>query len=138
MTHPQPEKEEAIRAALARSGIIDITTRGRRSGQPRRIEIGYVVVAGRIYISGIPRPRTRDWIHNLRADPSLTFHLKRGVEADLPATARVIDDEAERRQVLERIAHAWRRSDVEAMVRHSPLIEVTIPGYTPTFRTPAA
>ena len=37
--------------------------------------------------------RTRAWLHNLRADPRLTFHLKQLVQADLPATAREITDE---------------------------------------------
>jgi hypothetical protein len=46
------------------------------------------------------------------------------VRADLPATARVIDDEAERRSILPYIARAWRRNDVDQMVRYSPLIEV--------------
>ena len=46
--------------------------------------------------------------------------------ADLPANARVIEDEAERRAVLGQIvATAWQGMDLEAMVRYSPLIEVT-------------
>ena len=56
---------------------------------------------GALYISGMPGRRA--WMANLHADPRLTFHLKRGVEADLPATARIITDEAERRPILERI-----------------------------------
>ena len=120
---------ESIRRALTQSGIVDITTTGRRTGQSRRIEIVYHVIGGRIYISGQPRAdRKRAWLHNLEADPRLTFHLKRGVVADLPATARVITDEAERRAVLEHVARAWKRTDVDTMVAHSPLIEVTIEG----------
>ena len=64
---------------------------------------------------------------NLEADPRLTFHLKRTVAADLPAQARILEDEAERREVLaEIIRTAWHDQDLEAMVRWSPLIEVTI------------
>jgi hypothetical protein len=51
------------------------------------------------------------------------------VTADLPATARVIDDEAERRRILTLVARVWRRDDLESMVAWSPLIEVAIPGY---------
>jgi hypothetical protein len=54
--------------------------------------------------------------------------LKGGVTADLPATARVITDEAERRAILTHVARAWKRTDLETMVAHSPLIEVTIQG----------
>jgi hypothetical protein len=38
----------------------------------------------------------------------------------------VVADPAERRSVLEYIARIWRRSDVDAMVERSPLIEVTL------------
>jgi deazaflavin-dependent oxidoreductase (nitroreductase family) len=110
-----------------RGGTIDITTTGRRSGKPRRIEIVFHRIDGRIWISGIPSPRSRAWLANLEADPHLTFHLKGPVAvADLPATARIVDDESERRHILERVARAWRRTDVDRMVEQSPLIEVTI------------
>ena len=121
--------DESIRRALAQSGVIDITTIGRQTGQPRRIEIVYHVIGGRIYISGMPNPaRKRGWLANLEANPAFTFHLKRGVTADLPATARVITDEPERRAILEHVARAWNRTDVDFMVEHSPLVEVTIEG----------
>lgn len=121
--------DDAIRRALTQSGVVDITTTGRRSGRPRRIEIVYHVTGGRIYISGQPRAdRKRAWLWNLEADPHLTFHLKSGVKADLPATARVITDASERRAVLEHVARAWKRTDLDNMVAHSPLVEVTIEG----------
>jgi hypothetical protein len=44
------------------------------------------------------------------------------------ATARIITDEAERREVLPAIARAWKRDDLETMVVSSPLFEVTIDG----------
>jgi deazaflavin-dependent oxidoreductase (nitroreductase family) len=116
---------ESIEAALQRGHTIDITTRGRRSGEPRRLEIVFHNVDGRIYISGTPYQRKRRWLLNLEADPHFTFHLKGKTRADLPAVARVIDDEAERRQILPHIARAWNRNDLDRMVRYSPLIEVT-------------
>jgi len=125
--------DDSIRRALTEGGTIDITTTGRRSGRPRRIEIVFHVIGGRIYISGMPRAdRKRRWLSNLEADPRLTVHLKRGVVADLPATARIVTDIAERRAILEHVARSWRRTDVDAMVAHSPLIEVTIDGLDAT------
>ena len=118
--------DEAIKTALQRGHTIDITTTGRESGQPRRLEIVFHNIDGRIYISGIPRPDRRSWLANLEANPSFTFHLKGKLSADLPATARVIDDETERRAVLPDIARNWRRTDIEDMVRYSPLVEVTL------------
>ena len=120
--------DEEIRRALAHGHVIDITTTGRRSGAPRRIEIVFHTIDGRLYISGTPSPRRRDWLANLAANPRFTFHLKWPVRADLAATARVIAEEGERRAVLPHIARAWGRDDLEAMVRDSPLIEVTIDG----------
>ncbi|HEY8818848.1 MAG TPA: nitroreductase/quinone reductase family protein, partial [Candidatus Limnocylindrales bacterium] len=78
--------DERVRRSLTHGQVIDITTTGRRSGQPRRIEIVFHNFDGHLYISGMPRAgRTRAWIHNLEADPYLTFHLKGPVDADLPA-----------------------------------------------------
>lgn len=123
--------DATVRAALDRGGIIDITTTGRRSSEPRRIEIVFHNVDGRIVISGMPmRDRTRAWIHNLEADPRLTVHLKQGLTADLPATARTVTDDAERRELLVQVARNWNRTDIDAMVAWSPLIVVTIPGYS--------
>ena len=116
--------DTAARDALRRSQLVDITTTGRRSGAPRRIEIAIHPIGGRLWISGMPSRRTRAWIHNLEADPRLMVHLKGDVRADLPAHARVVTDEEERRNVLAYIARIWRRNDVDVMVRHSPLIEV--------------
>jgi deazaflavin-dependent oxidoreductase (nitroreductase family) len=118
--------KEAIETALERGHTIDITTKGRRSGQPRRVEIVFHNIGGRIYISGIPSPNRRSWLANLDADPHMTFHLKGKTRADLPATARVIDEEAERREILPCVARNWGRTYIEKMVRESPLIEVTI------------
>jgi len=119
--------DDSVRRALGRGHLIDITTIGRRSGKPRRLEIGFHVIDGRIYISGMPVPgRTRGWIHNLTANPRLTIHLKGAVVADVPATARIITDEAERRAILEHIVRIWKRQDVETMTDHSPLIEVSV------------
>jgi deazaflavin-dependent oxidoreductase (nitroreductase family) len=119
--------QDRIQNELEHGHTIDITTTGRRSGKPRRIEIVFHNIGGRIYISGIPRPEKRDWLVNLEANPDFTFHLKGRVSADLPAVARVIDDETERREVLAGVARNWKRKDLEVMVRYSPLIEVTFP-----------
>jgi deazaflavin-dependent oxidoreductase (nitroreductase family) len=118
--------DDRIRRALDRGGVVDITTTGRQSGKPRRIEIVFHNIGGRIYISGMPRPERRSWLANLEANPTFTLHLKGGVSADLPARARIITDETERRTVLTDVARNWKRKDVDVMVRYSPLIEVLL------------
>jgi len=119
---------DQIRASLATGHVIDITTTGRKTGEPRRIEIVFHNMDGRLIITGMPRADSqRAWLVNLEADPNLTFHLKGSVQADLPATARVITDVAERRAIAGWVsANAWKGQDVDAMTAYSPMIEVTI------------
>jgi deazaflavin-dependent oxidoreductase (nitroreductase family) len=121
--------DQSVRDALARDGVtqIDITTTGRKTGEPRRIEIVFHNIGGRLYISGMPG-FPRSYIANLTADPHFTFHLKGAVQADLAATARIITDKDERREVLKSVAQNWKRDDVDVMVEQSPLFEVTIDG----------
>jgi deazaflavin-dependent oxidoreductase (nitroreductase family) len=115
--------DPGIQAALDRDRTIDITTIGRRSGQPRRIEIWSYRVDGRVYLSG--SPGRRDWYANLLANPDFTFHLKRSAQADLPARARPVTDPGERRAIVTRILEVLGRAgDVDAWVARSPLVEV--------------
>jgi deazaflavin-dependent oxidoreductase (nitroreductase family) len=125
---PTPAISEAVRRSLTRGHTIDITTTGRRSGAPRRVEIVFHNIDGRLIITGSPRAdRKRAWLLNLEADPRLTFHLKGAVHADLPATAREITDDAERRAIAAWVVtNAWRNQDPVAMAAYSPMIEVTI------------
>ena len=116
---------EEIKYALETEETIDITTIGRKSSQPRRIEIWFRWVDGKTYITGTPG--SRDWYANLVANPRFTFHLKQSVHADLPATARPVLDLAERRHILSDPCMSWYHQQVdsiEALVEHSPLVEV--------------
>ncbi len=113
--------------ALHHSQVIDLTTTGRRTGQPRTVEIFLHEDDGLLFITGMPRAdRTRDWIHNIKADPHIVVHLKQSVTADIPATARVVTDPAERRPLIQAAARRWGRTDVDEMLEHSPLIVLTV------------
>jgi hypothetical protein len=116
--------DDRVRRALEKGHRIDITTTGRKSGAPRRIELVFHNIGGHIYISGRPG-WPRGWIANLRADPRMTFHLKHGLVADLPATGRVILDRQERERIIPHIAAGWGY-DPAIMVASSPLIEVIL------------
>ncbi len=128
---PESSLSEANRVALNRSQVIDLTTTGRRTGQLRRIEIFLHSDDGRLFITGMPRAdRTRDWIYNVEADPHVVVHLKQSVVVDVPARARVVTDPDERRPLIEVAARRWGRTDVPDMLRHSPLIVLTVEGAT--------
>ncbi len=133
---------DEIRQALAigpdstiEQRTIDITTTGRRSGAPRRIEIAFYRCEDSIYLSGIPAPGVRAWLLNLAAHPHFIFHLKNDVAADLPATATVITEPAERQRVLSTFVDEfnrrhgpdspWPTAVLEDWIAGSPLARVT-------------
>jgi deazaflavin-dependent oxidoreductase (nitroreductase family) len=120
---PAPGLDERVARALTRGHTIDITTTGRRTGQAHRIETVFHNIDGRVILSGLPG--RRDWYANLLAQPRFTFHLKGAVKADLPAIARAIVEPLERREVMARVARNWGRTDLDVMLRRSPLVEVT-------------
>jgi deazaflavin-dependent oxidoreductase (nitroreductase family) len=116
---------EAVKQALERDRTIDITTRGRTTGQSRRTEIWFHNLDGRLYITGTPG--RRDWYANLLANPEFTFHLKQRVQVDLSARATPILDKAQRQDILGRIIQRLGRNrDLNAWVDGSPLVEVEL------------
>ncbi len=116
--------DEAIKRALECDRTIDITTTGRKSGQPRRIEIWFHHIDDECYITGLPG--TPNWYTNMLAHPDFTFHLKQSVQADLPARATPVCDRARREAVITRICHNLGRDekDIPTWVASSPLIHV--------------
>ena len=119
--------DKNIMRALERGLTCDITTIGRKSGQPSRIEIWYFVVDGAVYLTGTPG--ARDWYANMQADPRIVFHVKQGARADLPARAAAIVDPAERRAIMGAVMreNAWFAAqpyDLDAWVKGSPLVRV--------------
>ena len=119
---------DEVRNALAVDLTIDITTTGRSSGEPRRIEIWFLNIEGELFIAGTPGPR--DWMANLLAEPRFVFHLKESVSADLSATAEPVTERAERERVLSAAAASWYRgqTSVHHLVESAPLVRVTILG----------
>jgi deazaflavin-dependent oxidoreductase (nitroreductase family) len=122
--------DDAIRTALGRGQLIEMTTTGARTGNARRIDIVLHNFDQRLYLSGVPNStRKRGWLANLEAHPDFTIRLREGPAFELPARARVISDPAERKAVLAKVAAVWNRTDVDTMVEHSPLVEVSVEGY---------
>lgn len=112
-----------IRQALARDKVVDITTIGRRSGKPSRIEMWVHNIDGEIFISGTPG--ARDWYANLLANPDFTYHLKRSAVADLRARATPIKDPATRRKIMSLILDKMDGSHkLDDWLSGSPLVSV--------------
>lgn len=96
-----------IKEEMDRGGIADITTTGRRSGLPRRIEIYFHQFDGEYFLTGRPG-RKRDWVANIEANPDFVLHLKRGATADVPVIGAPEPDPEERARVLRRaLIESW-------------------------------
>jgi deazaflavin-dependent oxidoreductase (nitroreductase family) len=115
---------DLVRVELADDPTVDITTTGCTTGLPRRIEIWMLDVDGRFFITGTPG--RRDWLANLRANPSLIVHLKRHGHVDLVARATDVEDVSTRRVVLEHSSAGWYRSQepLDVLVDTAPMVEV--------------
>ena len=114
-----------VREALENDLVIDITTTGRKSSQPRRVEIWFHNLDGVLYITGLPG--TRGWYANILADPRMTFHLKETTTADLLARAIPITSVEQKRDILRRICTKQGTLDqLEARVSGAPLIKVDL------------
>ncbi len=103
-----------------------LTTRGRRSGQPREIEIWFAGTddPATVYVmSG--RPDRAQWVRNLRADPSVQVRigeervaaraelLEPGTAEDADARARLVRKYATPGQSLE----GWGRGGLPVALR---------------------
>jgi deazaflavin-dependent oxidoreductase (nitroreductase family) len=118
--------ENEIRLALKTDRVIDITTIGRKTGKPRRLEIWFHNLNGELFLTGSPGKK-RDWLANLIANPSFTFHLKQSLKVDIPAKAIPIFDEPSRREILTRLLEKMGGDrDLEAWIKGSPLAKIEL------------
>jgi deazaflavin-dependent oxidoreductase (nitroreductase family) len=84
-----------------------LTTRGRKTGQSREIEIWFTAQNDRYYI--IAEYATSNWVQNLRADPNVQVRV---ADKKFPAQARVISEELDGElvqavQELSRQKYGW-------------------------------
>jgi deazaflavin-dependent oxidoreductase (nitroreductase family) len=108
-------------AALANHRTIDLTTIGRRSGLPRRIEIWWFRVDDRYFITGTPG--ARDWYANVLADQRVVIHV---AGMDLPARATPVRDPALRALVFDDPQTRWysTQSQRRRLIDEAPMVEV--------------
>jgi deazaflavin-dependent oxidoreductase (nitroreductase family) len=113
------ETDEA-RRALDRQLTVEVTTIGRRTGRPRRIETWRYRADGRYWLTG--SPGSRDWYANLIAHPEFTLHLP---NLDLQVRGRIVTDRRERERILGEIVPGldWAGS-LESWIEGSPLVEI--------------
>lgn len=112
------------REMLAALRTIDLTTTGRRSGLPSRIEIWWFHVEERFIISGTPG--RRDWLANIHAEPSVVIHAN---GADIPARAVPVYDPEFRRRFFTQPSTSWysTQSQLDRLVETAPMVEILFP-----------
>jgi deazaflavin-dependent oxidoreductase (nitroreductase family) len=96
-----------------------LTTRGRVSGRPHRIEIWFALDGSTLYLLSGGRDRS-DWVKNLRKEPEVIVELGDRVFA---GRARIVDDpqEEERARELVHDKYAASYSGDLTSWRHSAL-----------------
>ncbi len=125
---------DEVRRALREDKLIDIITTGAKTGIPRKTEIWFTNIDGRIIICGTPdaigmdAPRKRrDWLANLKANPAFLFCLKESITMQLSAKAELIVDREDRKQIMNAPETKWYREQgesVEELIVGSPIVEV--------------
>lgn len=110
-------------SALASTRTIDMTTIGRRSGRPSRVEIWWFHFEERFIVTGTPGPR--HWMANISADPTVVIHA---AGDDHHGTAVLIDDRAFRRRFFTHrdpeIDWYSSQAELDALVDTAPMIEI--------------
>jgi deazaflavin-dependent oxidoreductase (nitroreductase family) len=100
-------KPQRLRMASDHSPYLYLTTRGRKSGQPREIEIWFTEYEGRFYV--IAEYETANWLQNIRACGDVQVRV---AGRNFPARARVLWPETDAALIrtiheLSRQKHGW-------------------------------
>ena len=113
-------------ARCAHESFLYLTTIGRRTGRPHRIEIWFAAHEGRLYLLSGGRERAH-WVRNLQANPRVTVEL--GDEAHV-GLARVLeagtaDDHLARQLLLTKYADS--EDDLDEWARTSLPVAIEFP-----------
>jgi deazaflavin-dependent oxidoreductase (nitroreductase family) len=95
-------------ASLADEPVLDLTTTGRHSGEPRTIEIWFVYHQGKLYLNA-EHGRCTQWVRNLLQTPWVQVHLR---EWTWDGHARPLDPDQDRQlwaavAALSRHKYGW-------------------------------
>ena len=116
--------DERIKIALEADSVVDITTIGRKSAQPHRVEVNVRHVEGQIYLSNRPK-NLRDWVANIKINPEFIYHFTQSVQLDFRARATPIHDPELRRQLFSVILEReGLMEELEDRITYSNLFKV--------------
>jgi deazaflavin-dependent oxidoreductase (nitroreductase family) len=103
-----------------------LTTTGRQTGKPHRIEIWFAIEDERVYLLSGGRGRA-DWVRNLQANPTVTIEL--GTET-FTGIARILQPETpDDRRARDLLVTKYRKgNDLDDWGRNSLPVVVDITG----------
>jgi deazaflavin-dependent oxidoreductase (nitroreductase family) len=106
---------------LAEEQYLYLTTRGRKTGQPREIEIWFTQSDGRFYV--IAEYSTSNWVQNIRAHPAISVRV---AGSSFSAQARLVDAAQEpqlcaRIQQLSCAKYGWGEGQIVELVSEKSL-----------------
>lgn len=110
--------------AVVRTRVVHLTTRGRKSGQPRTVKIWFVVAGPTSIYVQHTNPKPADWYRNLAHNPAVTLDFGTGA---IEAQAVPVTDAKEIERVLAMVRRkylaawlfkllGWTRSAVAAEI----------------------
>ena len=94
-----PQGAQQWLARWASEPYVYVTTIGRRTGRPHRIEIWFAVQDGRLYLLSGGRERS-DWVRNLQANRQVTVELGGETHTGLTRVVRAGTAEDQRAREL--------------------------------------
>ena len=107
MTNPKAKPPSSPESDFDREQYLYLTTRGRKSGKPREIEIWFTHRDGRFYV--IAEYKTSNWVQNVRAHAEVEVRV---AGRKFPARARILSPEQDAElnravQELSRKKYGW-------------------------------
>jgi deazaflavin-dependent oxidoreductase (nitroreductase family) len=105
---------------LEREQYLYLTTRGRKTGRPREIEIWFIPYEGRFYV--IAESTTSNWVRNLTVHPAVSVRV---AQATFSAHARLVDAASEpdlkaRIETLFRAKYGWGQGQIVEITPETP------------------
>ena len=82
----------SVLEGLQKQRVLYLTTVGRKSGQPRTIEIWFVVWQGRLYVNA-ERGYKAQWVQNIQANPAVSVQVQKRA---FRGRARILTPEQDR------------------------------------------
>ena len=123
-TEATPDARQWL-ARWANESFAYLTTIGRRTGRPHRIEIWFATEDGRVYLLAGGRERA-DWVRNVQANPRVTIDLGGETRA---GAARIVqagtdDDRRARALLVDKYRQgddldAWGRASLPVVIEFS-------------------